>query len=207
MKQQQKKASDTKTLTKRNKKVAWIPWGVSAALILALLLSWWQPIESTLDRIVGLSNASPPASAANSNTGTKDTAVTITTTPTGAGSPGATETVNLKTPTTASTSSGSPSTPSTSNTTTTTSTTSTGTSTTGTSGGGSTPLTNFYDSIGTGLTKNQLVNLAGSGPTGCTDATILQIGTQEVCTWTQNGSSVVVTMLNGQVVAKQEIAS
>lgn len=93
-------------------------------------------------------------------------------------------------------------------TTTTTSTTTTTTPDPGTPGGTPTDdssLLNLYANLGNGLTKGQLVSLAGIGPTSCTDISIPLVGTQSVCTWTQDGHSVVATLLNDRVIGKTKI--
>lgn len=51
-----------------------------------------------------------------------------------------------------------------------------------------------------GMNLGQLNSLAGVAPTSCTDISLTSLINQTVCTYTQNGQSVVVTLQNGTLV-------
>lgn len=64
-------------------------------------------------------------------------------------------------------------------------------------------LPGIYGSILSGQSEDQIVNL-GIGEPSCL-VTVALLGEQKVCTWTQGGDSVIVTLLNDQVVAKTKL--
>jgi hypothetical protein len=75
-------------------------------------------------------------------------------------------------------------------------------------GGGVLPdegiLPEFYAEVGNGDTLPQLLTIAGT-PDDCIETTIVLLGLQKVCTWANDESSVIVTLINDQVVAKTKL--
>lgn len=62
---------------------------------------------------------------------------------------------------------------------------------------GTADLSNLYNNVVPGMAQSQLTSLAGASPSACTQVPLTN---DTVCTWTQNGKSVVVTTQNGSVV-------
>lgn len=71
--------------------------------------------------------------------------------------------------------------------------------------GSSAGLVDFYAQVGNGQNEQQLISLAGSAPTGCSTLQVALLGNESVCTWSNKNTSVLVTLLNNQVVSKAKI--
>lgn len=65
-------------------------------------------------------------------------------------------------------------------------------------------LPEFYASIGNDDTLSRLVTIAGT-PDDCIETQLVLLGTQKVCTWYNNESSVIVTLLNDVVLTKTKV--
>lgn len=63
-------------------------------------------------------------------------------------------------------------------------------------------LNNLLAGVTTGQNKSQLISLAGTTPNTCN---LIPLLNEEVCTWLNDGQSVVVTLLNGQVIGKTQV--
>ena len=195
-----KTAKEDKRHSNRKKMAAWAPWTVAGVLAVLLIVAWWSPITNALSDLFGwIGGTTTASSTPGEQTAERTSSVTVTSTPGAGQGIDTSKTVSVETPTTTVT---------TSNTTNTTGNSS-NSGTTGSTGGSDTAtgsLANFYAGVSTGQSENQLISLAGGAPDNCTTVDVAILGTQQVCTWADNSGSVVVTLLNGQVIAKQRVA-
>jgi len=179
---------------KHKRKAYW-----AAAALLILLLLWWIWREPMARMWHNLFDATPTTQSSKAST--LDSKSALATTGTAGGN---------ATTRTGSTDTGKSTIARDESSKTTTTTTSTTTTTPDPATPGGTPadnssLLNLYANLGNGLNKGQLISLAGTGPTSCTDIAIPLVGTQSICTWTQDGHSVVATLLNDRVIGKTKI--
>lgn len=188
----------------KHEEIAWI---AVIILLVLLLMAWWRPMVRAFDNLTGanlfgqrttkLAKAQAKLAAAHTLTPASGTSTTTTTGTTGTGSPGTTGggniTVNVP-PTTVTNPGGN---------------TGGGTTPGDSSGGGSTggpaPNSLLYAQIMPGQDLNTVVSLAGSAPNSCTNATLPLLGSQQVCTFLNNGTGVAVTLVNGSVTTKVPI--
>jgi hypothetical protein len=71
--------------------------------------------------------------------------------------------------------------------------------------GGSGALISFYGKVGTGQSKDNVLNAAGSLSRRCLTVSLTTAGKQEVCTFYQNGRVVTVSLNDGRVTGKSRI--
>lgn len=195
-----KSKSNVKTLKRKlgphREAIAWV---LVVILLLLLLLAWHKPISNFFGDLTGKKSTSKGVKTTAQFLPVAGDAATSTT---GTGTGGGTSaTTNRST---------------TSNTTTNRTTTSPTTPTTGGPDPGPTPTTPtapttpssnpsslLFANILPGQSLNTVVDIAGTQPNGgCTTTQIPILGTQQLCTFSENGRNVVVTLLNNQVIAK-----
>lgn len=184
---------------------------IALLLLIAFLVVWFiwrKPMDEMFSNLLGLST---PSKSQQSSTGTEISKLsTVGDGTTGSGSSGGGST------STSGTGTGNPTRGTSSTTSTTTNSTTNNTYTSGNGsgsgggGGGSTDpgtsqagLINAYGSIYTGQREDQLLGL-GMGQPNCL-VTVVLLGEQKVCTWTEGNATVIVTLLNGSVVTKTKL--
>lgn len=180
---------------------------IAILLLIAFLIAWliWhRPMTDMLSSLMG--NPTPT----KSRTASKSAEISqLSPIDDGSGSSTSTNGGGQTSGSTSTTSNGTSRNGTSTSTTTNSSTTNNTYNTSNNGSGGTTPtpeqtgLINAYAQIFNGQREDQLLGL-GIGQPNCL-VTVVLLGEQKVCTWTEGSASVIVTLLNGTVVSKVKL--